>query len=112
MRIWVDAQISPHISDWICKEFSFECIHVRDLGLLKASDSEIFNRASNECDVIISKDADFVNLLNLHGKPPSILWLTCGNTSNNNLKIIFKKTLLKSLTLIETGESLVEISDY
>jgi predicted nuclease of predicted toxin-antitoxin system len=112
MKIWVDAQISPQISEWIKKEFNLDCSHVRELDLLNAKDSEIFKRASTECDVVMSKDADFVNLLNSFGKPPSILWLTCGNTSNENLKLILKKTLLKSLTLIETGESLVEISDY
>ena len=63
MMIWIDAQISPEISNWIKDEFSIECFHVRSLNLLRAKDSEIFFKAKAETVVVMTKDSDFVNLL-------------------------------------------------
>jgi len=88
MTIWIDAQISPEISSWIKVEFSIECFHVRNLNLLRATDSEIFFRARDESAIVMTKDMDFVNLLERNGPPPKIIWITIGNTSNDNLKKI------------------------
>lgn len=67
--------------------------------------------AAKSADVIVmTKDADFPQLLEQFGTPPKIIWLTCGNTSNKNLKVILSTTLKSALDLLEAGESLVEIS--
>ena len=91
MTIWIDAQISPEISNWIKEEFSIECFPVRSLNLLKAKDSEIFFKAKTESVILMTKDSDFVNLLEKYGPPPKLIWITSGNTSNNMLKEILKK---------------------
>jgi predicted nuclease of predicted toxin-antitoxin system len=57
----------------------------------------------------MTKDSDFISLLDKFGSPPKIIWLTCGNTSNYNLKIILSKTLQQSIEFLESGEELVEI---
>ena len=61
--------------------------------------------------IVMTKDIDFVRLLEQHGPPPQILWITCGNTSNLRMKQILSKTLKESLQILESGESLVEIGD-
>jgi len=38
-----------------------------------------------------------------------VIWITVGNTSNQNLKRILAKTLPDALVLLESGEVLVEI---
>jgi predicted nuclease of predicted toxin-antitoxin system len=82
MTIWVDAQLSPEISTWIKTEFLFNCIHIREIGLLRANDKEIFLKARKEDNIIIvSKDKDFIDLLETYGPPPKIIWITTGNTS-------------------------------
>jgi len=45
------------------------------------------------------------------GSPPQIIWLRCGNTSNERLREIFQRTLHNALALLEAGEVLVEIVD-
>lgn len=57
----------------------------------------------------MTKDRDFVELVDRLGIPPQIIWLTCGNTSNSRLKEILQITLLEALEILQTGESLVEI---
>lgn len=110
MTIWVDAQLSPAIAFWIEGNFNVKANALRDLGLRDAEDEEIFIAAKNSNAIVMTKDSDFLSLLDKFGGPPKIIWLTCGNTSNANLKIILSKTLLQAIELLENGEELVEIS--
>lgn len=97
MTIWIDAQLSPSIA-------------LRDLGLRDSEDDKIFNEAKKADAVVLTKDSDFVSLLDRFGSPPKIIWLTCGNTSNSNLKIILSKTLQQAIDLLNNGEEIVEIN--
>jgi predicted nuclease of predicted toxin-antitoxin system len=40
----------------------------------------------------MTKDSDFVALLDRFGPPPQVIWITCGNTSNARLKEILTIT--------------------
>jgi len=110
MRIWIDAQISPAIATWISNNYTVSVIAIRDLGLRDAKDKEIFNAARHEKAVVMTKDSDFVLLLDKLGPPPQIIWVTCGNTSNARLKEILTNTLPKALDLLNLGEKLIEIN--
>jgi predicted nuclease of predicted toxin-antitoxin system len=59
----------------------------------------------------MTKDRDFVDLVNRHGAPPQILWVTCGNTSNARLREILSAAFPDARQLLEAGEQLVEIRD-
>ena len=111
MTIWIDAQLSPDLATWIAEHFQIEVRAVRDLGLRDTKDPEIF-RAARAADVVVmTKDADFVDLLDRFGPPPRVLWVTCGNTSNARLRDILRAALPTALALLERGEPLVEISE-
>lgn len=58
---------------------------------------------------IMTKDEDFVYLLEEMGSPPQIIWLTCGNTSNAELKRILNEAGNRTLSLLASAEPLVEI---
>ena len=88
MKIWVDAQMSPATADWIRSQFDFDATAIRDIGLRDAEDIEIFNSAKSADAIVITKDRDFILLLDRLGPPPRIIWLRCGNTSNERLKSI------------------------
>ncbi|BAZ68066.1 hypothetical protein NIES4106_28240 [Fischerella sp. NIES-4106] len=109
MTIWIDAHLSPAIATWISDTFGIEALSLRDIGLRDAEDSEIFEAAKVQEIIFMTKDSDFVDLVERLGSPPKIIWLTCGNTSNAKLREILSATLLKALELLNTGESLVEI---
>jgi predicted nuclease of predicted toxin-antitoxin system len=42
MTIWVDAQLSPSIADWIGAQFGVTAVALRDLGLRDLTDRQIF----------------------------------------------------------------------
>ena len=111
MILWIDAQLSPALAPWLSETFGVTAHAVRDLGLRDAKDLAIFHAAREAGAVIMSKDSDFVLLLERFGPPPQILWVTCGNTSNARLRDVLLKSFPEARTRLEQGESLVEISD-
>ncbi len=111
MIFWIDAQLSPYLAQWISSEFDVEALPVRDLGLRDAKDREIFLAAREAGAVVLTKDSDFVLLLEQLGSPPQILWLTIGNTSNAHLKEVLSRSFVSAQKLLLRGEALVEITE-
>ena len=111
MTLWIDAQLSPALARWMSETFGVTAHAVRDLALRDAKDLAIFHAAREAGAVILSKDSDFVLLLERFGPPPQILWATCGNTSNTQLRDVLRKSLPEAKARLEQGEPLVEISD-
>ena len=111
MKLWLDAQLPPALSPWLQQEFGLAVVeHVADLGLLHASDEEIFEAAREADATVASKDRDFVDLLDQRGPPPKVLWITCGNMSNAALRGVLENTLTEALAALEAGEPLAEVS--
>ena len=111
MIVWVDAQLSPVLASWIKETFSVDAAALRGLGFRDATDRQIFFAARQSSAVVMTKDSDFLRLLEENGPPPQILWITCGNTSVAHLKQIFLKAFPQAVQLLTSGESLVEISN-
>jgi len=110
MKLWIDAQLPPQLAPWLNTTFGLDSHAVRDVGLRDAEDEPIFMAAKRAVAVVMSKDADFEILLNRFGPPPQIIWITCGNTTNERLREILSRSLADALRLIEAGEPIVEIA--
>jgi predicted nuclease of predicted toxin-antitoxin system len=110
MIIWLDAQLSPAIASWMSLEFSVSAIAVRDLGLRDAKDQAIFSAARQANAVVMTKDIDFVHLVEQSGVPPQVILLACGNTSNAQLKQILKRSFDRTIEWLQKGEPVVEIT--
>ena len=112
MTIWTDAQLSPLIAAWISWKFpAVQAVALRALGLRDAEDETIFQAARQAGAVVLTKDADFLRLLDRFGPPPQVIWLTCGNTANERLQQVLLATLPAALDLLAEGEPLVEIGN-
>ena len=111
MKFWIDAQLSPALAPWLNDTFAVQALSTQRLGLRDASDERIFFAAREAHAVVITKDQDFVQLLNQLGPPPQVVWITCGNTSNAQMRKILGQTFRNAISILQTGESLVEITD-
>jgi predicted nuclease of predicted toxin-antitoxin system len=111
MKIWVDAQLPPTLASWLNSGFEVEALSLKDLGLRDARDIEIFEAARAANAVIMTKDSDFIDLVCRLGIPPQIIWLTCGNATNRNLRQLLSKTLTDTLEKLQQGEIIVEINN-
>ena len=111
MILWLDAQISPSIAAWLRMRFGIEAHAVRDIGLREAEDLTIFSAAKTAGVVVITKESDFVELLDRLGPPPPVVWLRAGNISNARLKQLLSQAMPAVLEMLRSGEPLVEIGD-
>ena len=59
MKVWIDAQLSPELARW--------------LGLHDATDEANFDAARRANAVVMTKDRDFVQLLERAGPPPQLI---------------------------------------
>jgi len=108
--VWVDAQLSPSLAPWIAETFGVQAFSARHLRLVTAKDAVIFEAARTARAIVLTKDTDFVLLQERLGPPPAIIWVRCGNTSNQYLRDVLRSTFEPALRLIEAGEALVEIT--
>jgi predicted nuclease of predicted toxin-antitoxin system len=92
VTLWLDARLSPALAPWLAATCDVSCDAVRDLGLRDAADRDIFMAGRAAGAVIVTKDADFVRLLEQFGPPPPVVWVTCGNTSNARLRELVART--------------------
>lgn len=109
MTIWVDAHISPGVAAWINEHYPYNAHSLRGIGLRDSRDAEIFEAARAANAVIISKDSDFLDLIEKFGSPPKLILLRCGNTSNQQLREIFRLHLQNAIRQLEGTESIIEI---
>lgn len=65
-------------------------MHVKSLGLMQASDSEISAKAIELGATIITKDDDFVRLATIG---PKVVWVRLGNCSNDVLYARIRQSL-------------------
>jgi predicted nuclease of predicted toxin-antitoxin system len=109
--VWIDAQLSPALAPWIADRFGVQAFSAKYLGYLDAEDPEIFRAAREAGAVVMTKDSDFLDLLEQHGPPPQVLWVTLGNTSNARMRVVLERNFLRAAALLQSGEALVEIRD-
>jgi predicted nuclease of predicted toxin-antitoxin system len=107
--LWVDAQLSPALAPWLSERFGIEAYSAKYLGYRDATDAAIFRAAREAGTVVMTKDSDFVELLEQHGPPPQVLWATLGNTSNARMREVLEHTFERAILLLQGGEPLVEL---
>ncbi len=111
MSFWIDAQLPPVLAQYLAGTFGVKATALRDLGLRDATDRAIFDAARDSGATLITKDSDFVELVQRLGPPPQVVWVTCGNSSNAHIRWVFDATFADALKLLATGAALVEIGD-
>jgi predicted nuclease of predicted toxin-antitoxin system len=89
MKVWLDAQLPPALARWMRETLRLDAAPLRELGLRDATDRAIFAAAREAGATLVTKDSDFVELVQRLGPPPQIVWLTCGNVTNANLSAVF-----------------------
>ena len=74
-----------------------------------ARDKAIFEAARIAEVIVMTKDVDFVEMVNRLGPPPQVVWLRCGNTSNSALLELLTRELPTALVTLEAGAQWVEL---
>lgn len=72
------------------------------------SDLALWNYARAHGLVILTKDADFFDLLTLHGSPPKVVWIRTGNLRRMDLEMLMRHRWDEILELLSSAD-LVEV---
>ena len=59
---------------------------VRLVGLAEADDRLIWDYAKHNGFVLVTQDADFVDLAMQLGFPPKVIWMRCGNRRTSDIE--------------------------
>jgi predicted nuclease of predicted toxin-antitoxin system len=68
-----------------------ECQHVRDIGLMTAPDTGVWEYALVNGFAIVTKDSDFRHRSSLHGYPPKVIWIALGNCSTKTIEDLLRQ---------------------
>jgi predicted nuclease of predicted toxin-antitoxin system len=81
VKFLVDMPLSPELAVWL-RQRGHDALHVTELGLARAADGEILERAHREHRVVVTADLDYPRLLALaQWEGPGLLLFRGGNYS-------------------------------
>jgi predicted nuclease of predicted toxin-antitoxin system len=109
----VDENLPASLLQWI----RTGAIHVTSLGA-RLTDRALWEYGRS-CDAtIVTKDADFFDLLAIHGSPPKVVWIRTGNLRRKDLETRIRTTwseiesLLKAADLVEIHPGRLEAIQF
>jgi predicted nuclease of predicted toxin-antitoxin system len=90
VRLLLDQSLSPRLPRALADLFPGS-VHVRDVGLARATDEDVWTYAAEHGFVIVSKDAGFHQRSFLRGHPPKVVWLRRGNCSTRDVEDMLRE---------------------
>lgn len=75
--------------------------HVYKINLFEVDDRTVWQYAREQDYIIVTKDADFNDLMQLYGYPPKIIWIRKGNCSTKQIEVTLREDLSAVQRLIE-----------
>jgi predicted nuclease of predicted toxin-antitoxin system len=104
-EIWLDTQISPIIAKWMTEYTGivFKSSYILSLNTL--TDTAIYEKAKAAGNVIIiSKDADFHELISRLGSPPKLINLKKGSSDNRLLWEFLKPNINHAINILASSD--------
>jgi predicted nuclease of predicted toxin-antitoxin system len=84
VKLLFDQNLSDRLVRLLDDDYSGS-IHVRNVGLARADDEDVWRYALDQKLVIISKDSDFHQRSLLRGHPPKVVWVQTGNCTTDRI---------------------------
>ncbi len=88
----------------------YEAVPVRNVGLREAEDESIWDYAQTHEMVIVTKDEDFAERVQLSFSGPAVVWLRVGNCAKAALFSWLLPLLPDVIDRLEFGDRLIEVA--
>ena len=103
MRFLADMGVSQRVVTWL-QEQGHDATHLRDEGLQKLENGEIFTKAFRESRIILTWDLDFTEIVALSGtRIVSAVVFRLMNTRSENVIRRLERVLAESAPDLEEG---------
>jgi predicted nuclease of predicted toxin-antitoxin system len=103
----VDAQLPPLLAGAL-RQAGCQALHVAEIGLLAATDRQIWDEAVARNAPLLTKDRDFPQFRATRADGPVIVWVRVGNTDNKTLISQILQNLPAIQSAVERGETVIE----
>jgi len=100
----LDQNLSPNLVARLANVYP-DSLHVRDLGMERADDMAVWERAREDEFTIVSKDADFHQLSFVRGAPPKVIWIQLGNCTTDEIEALLRARLDEVLAFGDDPEA-------
>ncbi|MFO1184296.1 MAG: DUF5615 family PIN-like protein [Bauldia sp.] len=109
VKFVIDAQLPPGLATRLVQA---GCVarHVSEIGLVAATDTEIWDFASSNDYVLLTKDQDFAALSQRDRNGPAVVWIRLGNVTNQALWQALEPRLAEIVAAVMAGERLIEVA--
>ncbi len=84
MKLLFDQNLSHRLKELLEDTFP-ESVHVKDIDLEQATDTDIWEYAEKHGYTIVSKDSDFHQRSFVKGHPPKVIWIQRGNCTTDDM---------------------------
>jgi predicted nuclease of predicted toxin-antitoxin system len=74
------------------------------MGIDRASDEEIWERARKDGFTIVTRDSDFGDLSVLRGFPPKVIWVRLGNCTTEQIEELIRNNN-EAVTAFESDQT-------
>jgi predicted nuclease of predicted toxin-antitoxin system len=92
LKLIFDENLSPRLPHLVAPEYP-DSVHVRSVGLLGATDRQIWDHARANGFAIVTKDTDFRERSLVEGAPPKVIWLDVGNAGTAAIASLLRQEL-------------------
>ena len=93
MKFLLDMPVPPALADWL-RGRGHDAVHASSVGLERATDRELLDRAAAEARVVITADTDFPQLLALsHETAPGIILFRGGDYTRRQMEDLLGRVL-------------------
>ena len=89
IQLLFDQNLSPRLVNRLADLYP-NSNHLFNLSLDTAEDSIVWQYARENNFIVVTKDADFSELISIRGFPPKVVWIRLGNCKTNDVENIIR----------------------
>ena len=93
MRFLIDQPVSPLLAEWLV-ENGHNAFHLRDRGLSRLPDEEVFRLGEAENRIIVTADLDFSRIIALSGQDaPGLILFRAGPVTDRQMLEMLERVI-------------------
>jgi predicted nuclease of predicted toxin-antitoxin system len=108
VKFLIDHQLPPALVGFF-RERGHESQHLLEIGMASCSDAEVYDYATAQHCIVVTKDEDFFYLSRRSSSGAGLLWVRLGNCRTRVLLAAFSQQWIEIVRCFEAGDHVVEI---